>query len=306
MARRAVFLLLLAAGCGSSSTSDNPAGGTGTGGAAGASNGDASLPSNPDAGDSSTAEAGPKCGAKPDAGSAGRSSEGVLTNFPAFRFTKSGGELDVTSANFDLKKFPDFTSLAVWGDVQNTTPVQQCIPVADLFQMRTGDGGTADGGTADVPIVIEGPAYEFPGSVFTIVCFEPCGTGVFSGVLNTASNDLLDTTTTLAYSFSTVVLSPVNRRHPDDPRIVAASPKQTPAGWTLSGEMKAGSMDINLLVVNVFIRDDKGLLYQQVQARPGSLGTISAGSQFAFETEPNAQQFSDYELFDEFAFGPAP
>jgi hypothetical protein len=65
-------------------------------------------------------------------------------------------------------------------------------------------------------------------------------------------------------------------------------------------------MDINLFVVNVFIRDAKGLLYNEVQARPGDLGTIPAGSQFAFETEPNAQQFSDYELFTEFAVGPAP
>ena len=55
-------------------------------------------------------------------------------------------------------------------------------------------------------------------------------------------------------------------------------PKQTPAGWTLGGTMKAGARDVNLLVVNVFVRDVRGLLYSQVQARPADLGTIPAGT----------------------------
>jgi hypothetical protein len=70
--------------------------------------------------------------------------------------------------------------------------------------------------------------------------------------------------------------------------------------------MKAGARDINLLVVNVFVRDAKGLLYSEVQARPGNLGTISAGSQFDFESAANPASFTSYELFDEFAVGPAP
>src|SRR5437868_3456187 len=83
------FFLLLARGC--SSSDAPPAGGAGAGGA-GASH-DAATPS-ADAGDSSSEE-GARCDAKPDGGSAGHSREGILTNLPALRFSKMGGQLEI-------------------------------------------------------------------------------------------------------------------------------------------------------------------------------------------------------------------
>jgi hypothetical protein len=256
-----------------------------------------------DAGDSSVlpgdaadgwVDTGPPCGAPSFLGSAMRSSDGVLTNHPEFHFTKMGGVLDVATAYFDMLKTPDFVSLAIYGDVVNNTKIQQCVPYVDQF----------DVGTQGLTAIVDGPAYELEGSIVTIVCLDPGAHAIFRAIQNDVPPTLLDSPVTLAYSISAYASTPPNRRHPDDPQLVSASPMPGESGWTLRGRMKAGPKEINTLEVLVYIRDPNGLVYDPLRVLPGDLHTIAPRSEFDFETPPAPAEFCSFELFDRFIDGP--
>ena len=259
---------------------------------------DNSAPTGADAsgpGVESGAETTTPCLAPSALGLAARSSDGVLTNHPAFHFTKTGGNLDITSAYFELTVFPDFNSLVAWGDVQNETGTQQCAPYVDQFAV----------GMLGAVTVIDGPAYELPGSQVSYICLEPGGRAIFRTIQNNGvPATALDGELTISYSFTGIPFAPPNRRHPDDPHIVSVSPKQDPLGWRVSGQMRAGPMSVHTLQVRVYIRDPNGLLYKDFQLKPGAGHTIVADSLFDFETDPTPAEFCSYEIFNRFIDGP--
>ena len=122
----------------------------------------------------SGAETTPPCLAPSALGMAGRSSDGVLTNHPMFHFTKTGGNLDIATAYFELTQFADFNSLVAWGDIQNNTGTQQCAPYVDVFAV----------GMLGAVTVIDGPAYELPGSQVSYICLEPGSRAIFRTIQN--------------------------------------------------------------------------------------------------------------------------
>src|SRR5205085_12105826 len=91
-----------------------------------------------------------------------------------------------------------------------------------------------------------------------------------------------------------------------EPRIVSAGPKRVATGWKVSGQMKAGPVDIHFLTTRVVVRDPSGLLYNGFRLTPGDNHTIAAGSLIDFETEPNPAEFCGYDIFNDFGYGPAP
>jgi len=241
------------------------------------------------------AETTAPCLAPSALGVAGRSSDGVLTSHPAFHFTKTGGNLDIVTAYFELDLLSDFNSLVAWGDVQNNTRTQQCAPYVDEFSV----------GMLGAVTVIDGPAYELPGSQVSYICFEPGGSAIFRTIQNIGvPATALDGEVTISYSFTGIPFAPPNRRHPDDPQIVSVSVKQDPVGWRVSGQMRAGPMSVHTLQVRVYIRDPNGLLYKDFQLKPGAGHTVPAGSLFDFETDPNPAEFCSYEIFNRFIDGP--
>jgi hypothetical protein len=270
------------AGCGSDSSQPGSPQSGSDGGDASLADGDAAV------------ESGPPCGAPSFLGPAGRSSEGVLTNHPEFHFTKTGGTLDVASAYFDMLKTPALNSLAMYGDVVNNTRVQQCVPYVDQF----------DVGTQSLVTTVDGPPYELEGSIVTLVCLEPGGRAIFRAIQNDVDPTLLDSPITVSYSISSYPTTPPNRRHPDEPQIVSASPTPGESGWTLRGRMRAGPKEINTLEVFVYIRDPNGLVYNLLRVLPGDLHTIAPGTDLDFETPPNAAEFCSYDLFSRFIDGP--
>ena len=243
----------------------------------------------------SGAETTAPCLAPSALGTVGRSRDGVWTNHPAlFHFTKTGGNLDIITAYFELDTFTDFNSLVAWGDVQNNTNTQQCAPYVDEFSV----------GMLGAITVIDGPAYELPGSQVSYICLEPGARAIFRTIQNNVPATALDGEVTISYSFTGIPFAPPNRRHPDDPQIVSVSPKQDPLGWRVSGQMRAGPGSIHTLQVRVYIRDPNGLLYKDFELKPGGGHTIVAGSLFDFETDPNRGEFCSYEIFNRFIDGP--
>jgi hypothetical protein len=283
------FAVTCAAGCGS-----DQAGPPDT--HPGSDAGDASVATDASADGDGWVDTGPPCGAPSFLGPAKRSSEGVLTNHPDFHFTKMGGTLDITTAYFDMLKTPTLNSLAMYGDVVNYTRVQQCVPYVDQF----------DVGSQSLSTNVDGPAYQLEGSIVTLVCIEPGGKGTFRAIQNDVDPALLDSPLTLSYSISSYATTPPNRRHPDEPRVVSASPTPGETGWTLRGVMQAGPKEINTLEVFVYIRDPNGLVYNMFRALPGDLHTIAPGSELEFETQPNAAEFCSFELYNRFIDGPEP
>jgi hypothetical protein len=239
-----------------------------------------------------TSSTGTTCSA-PSMVQAGRSSEGVLTNYPALHFTQTGGQFQITSAYFQFDAFSTFNSVEAWGEIKNVTATRLCIPLKDQFQIDA----------QDVILVADGPAYSDFGTA-SLPCIEPGQSGTFRAIQNDVAATVLSGATTLSYSIvglssSTAVLDP------DDPKVVSAAPTQTAAGWTLSGTMQAGPGDINNLAVTVYVRDPSGLIVLDLTALPQNLATIPASSQFAFETDDAApQRFCDYVRFDSFIDGP--
>jgi hypothetical protein len=280
--------MALVSGCGSSD--ESPPGGVPSGSDAG----DASVVPEGGADGDGWIDTGPSCDVPSFLGPATRSSDGVLTNHPEFHFTKTGGSLDITTAYFDMLKTPTFNSLAMYGDVVNNTKVQQCVPYVDQFKIDMQDLSTN----------VDGPAYELEGSKVTLVCLEPGARGIFRAIQNDIDPALIDTPRTLSYSITTYPTTPPNRRHPDEPAIVSASPLPGENGWTLKGRLRAGPKEINTLEVFVYVRDPNGLVYNLFRALPGDLHTIAPGSELDFETAPNPAQFCGYELFTRFIDGP--
>jgi hypothetical protein len=306
---------LLSAACGSDNPSNPPgpaaassvgAGGGGSSGSGGGGNagsgGSATTGSSGAAGQSSGGsggmampEAGPGgCTAPSVAGTAARSSEGVLTNYPAFHFVKSNGDLDITSIYFKLQKLSTFNSIQVWGELKNTGTSQQCIPLVDTFDI----------GSQDVLVVVDGDAYKSSSGV-TETCVEPGGKALFKGIQNDVSGTLLDSPSTVTYAVSGFVSSMRSLRSPSDPVLVSAAPKKSMTGWVVGGKMKAVATIYNLKV-GIYVRDPNGLIYDDTDAFPNNLGTIEELTDFDFETYPVDNQFCDYERFEEFIEGPKP
>jgi hypothetical protein len=278
----------LLAGCGS----DEAAPGPSPGGDAG----DGAAPAVDAANGDGWIDTGPPCGAPSFLGPAKRSSEGVLTNYPDFHFTKAGGTLDVATAYFDMLKTPTFNSLAMFGDVVNNTKVQQCVPYVEQF----------DVGTQALVANVDGLPYELEGSIVNIVCLDPGGRAIFRAIQNDVDPTLLDSPLTISYSITAYPSTPPNRRHPDEPEVVEASVMPGENGWTLGGRMRAGPKEINTLEVFVFVRDPNGLVYNQLRTLPGDLHTIPARSDLPFVTPPNVAEFCSYDLFSRFIDGPEP
>jgi hypothetical protein len=280
------------------SSSDAPSGAAGSTGAGGTSVAqDASATDSPSLSDGKV-ETGPTCNLPSALGPVARSSDGILTNHPSFHFAKTGGNLEVTTAYFELTRLGDFNSLVALGDVRNPTATQQCAPYVDQFAV----------GMLGVVTVIDGAAYEFPGSQFSVICLDPGGTAAFRSIQNDNVPDTaLDGDLTISYSFTGFSMVPPNRRHPSEPRIVSAAVEADDAmGWRLRGQMKSGSIDIHNFESHVFIRDPSGLLYNDFRLMPGGFGTIAAGSVLDFETPSNRADFCSYELYDRFGEGAQP
>jgi hypothetical protein len=263
------------------------AGGSATGGAAGQNTGGGGGMAMPEGGPGG-------CHAPSVAGTAARSSEGVLTNYPAFHFLKSKGDFEITSIYFKLQKLPSFNSIQVWGDLKNTGTSQLCIPLVDTFNV----------GSQDVLVVVDGDAYKDTGTV-SDTCLEPGGKALFKGIQNQVSGTLLDSPTTVTYAVSGFSSGILAIPHPSDPLLVSAAPKQSSLGWVLGGKMKAVNTIYNLKV-GIYVRDPNGLLYDDTDAFPNDLNTIYALTDFDFESYPVDNQFCDYERFETFIEGPKP
>jgi hypothetical protein len=285
-------------GTGGAATSGSGGTSTGAGGTSSSSSGGTAVGTGgsgaPDAGGGGAkpSDGGSSCGAPSVAGTAGHSAEGILTNFPGFHFTKTGGDFTITSIYFKLQQLSTFNSIQVWGDLKNTGTTQLCIPLADTFNI----------GSQDVIVVVDGDAFKGSSSV-SDTCLEPGGKAFFKGIQNDVSASLLAANPTITYAISGFRSTMLEIRHPSDPVLLSAAPTQTSLGWALAGKMRAPATIWNL-EVGVYVRDPNGLLYNDIDAFPSDLGTIPGLTEFDFATNSSPNQFCDYERFESFIDGP--
>jgi hypothetical protein len=183
-------------------------------------------------------------------GAAQTTSEGALTNLPGASIVKASGNIVITSLYVTVETLSTTTYVNLWGDIENRGSSVECDPSATV----------AINGQ-DVTTGTYGPAYT---GTFTLsaVCLPPRGTGAIVGIESDVSATLLSQGSNVSYYFDTSVRAAAVP-HPGAPTLQTAAIVASGTSYVVSGNMKAGTVDIYNLSLDFFIRDSSGLLRDQ-------------------------------------------
>lgn len=209
-----------------------------------------------------------------DAGPVGMSG-GVLTNHPNLTFLNAGSGITITSAYLEMIEGATLITIRLYAELENMSSDTLCIPLVDVLTV----------GGVDVLGVVEAPPYDVL-STLSSPCLPPGGTGVMRGIENDVPASLLDTATSFNYAISGLVRNDAFP-HLADPTILSADAVlDSPGTYVVSGQLRTTSMAIYNLKLLFFAVDPRGLIVDDTDAFPLSLGTLPVNSTIDYTTYP--------------------
>lgn len=144
--------------------------------------------------------------------------------------------------------------------------------------------------------LIDAAAHDDGSGIVTRDCIDPGAIGVYDGVADNVYASDLETGTSLdfvtnGFAFNTYTLVT------GGPSLVSPTVIQTPSGhWALSGDVYTPYSIYNYRLV-VYPRDARGLLFAQLLAFPGNLGTLAPGASTPFQTDVAYRPFTTYRAY---------
>jgi len=230
---------------------------------------------------------------QPDAGPLlpddGAAISGVtLTNAPHIGFTNVGASpLVIVSASFELDVISEVEAFVrMYGDLENQGTQNLCILLSDLF--------TVDNGPDEL-VVVEGEAYDdttIAASSLSMTCIPPGGRGIWHGIISDVLPSFVEDAREIRYAFSGLVRNEY-LPSPYAPEVLYADPVMSDTGYVIRGIVRTRDLAIYNVALAFFGRRPSGLIFDEANAYPLDLGTLSPDTTIFYES--NTFLFSEEE-----------
>jgi hypothetical protein len=152
-------------------------------------------------------------------------------------------------------------------------------------------------------LVYAKPHFDEVVTSVTSECIAPGEVGVLAGVQRGITAEDLAAATSLGIDLEPFGIGTTTVAT-NGPMVTASVVMAAAGGWALGGQVTPRET-IRNYGIRVYARDDRGLLFAELLAFPGELGTLAAGAPVSFETQPADCQFGSHLLFDSWINGAA-